>query len=323
MAEPSSGPREIVQLRLEGCRLTTAALPHWVEADLARAVQVGGRHPDVPAVELQASLYREWYAPATPVEPSESWQPPLFGQYRAAHAGSTTYTTAQVVALAPGGIVLATQDGGRPRALLAGDYCQSSSERQGLPPRVGEQLLIIRRQDAPPAEGWWRTWGGGWRPSDPPAALTRLYLAAEPAHLIGLIGGLTAILQQLATPWLLKAAAERTALGRPDAVVVYLPSAELGDAPESAPVIGALAACATGLLEDARPALTASMCRGVALAEDPADGQSFGERQSALVARALIAARSTGEDPLPVLIAELRAAGMDPVRPHIRPRSQL
>jgi hypothetical protein len=286
-------------------------------------VQVAGRHPDVPADELRAILYRDWYAPATPVEPAESWQPPLFGQYRAAHAGSTTFTTAQVVALAPGGIVLAAQNGGRPRAMLAGDYCHSSSERRGLPPRVGEQLLIVRRQDAPPAEGWWRTWGGGWRPSDPPAALTRMYLAAEPAHVLRLIGRLTAMLQELATPWLLKTAAERAALGRPDAVVIYLPSAELGDVPESAALIGALASCATGLLRDARPALTAAICRGVALAEDPADGRSFGERQSALVAQVLISARSSGDDPHQVLVAGLRAAGMDPVRPHIRPRSQL
>ena len=302
----------------------TGSLPRWVEVDLARAVEIAGRHPDVHAGELQAILYRDWYAPATPIEPATSWQPPLFGQYRAAHAGSTTFSAARVVALAPGGIVLAARDGERPRALLAGDYCHSSvSERSGLSPRVGEQLLVVRRQDAPPAEGWWRTWGGGWRPSQPPEALTRLYLAVEHERVLELIGGLTATLQELATPWLLKAAAERVALGRPDAVVVYLPSSDLGDAPESAPLIRTIASCASRLVRDVRPALTYSIERGVALAEDPADGQSFGERQSSLAARALIAARDTGEDPHQVLIAALRAAGLDPVRPHRRPRSQL
>jgi hypothetical protein len=301
--------------------LTAAALPHWVELDLARAVQVADRHPDVPADDLRAILYRDWYAPATPVEPAKSWQPPLFGQYRAAHAGSTTFTSAQVVALAPGGIVLAAQGGGRPRALLVGDYCHSCSERHGLPPKVGEQLLIVRRRTS--GRGLVVTWGGGWRPSAPPVALTRMYLAADPTHVLGLIGRLTAILQELATPWLLKAAAEWAALGRPDAVVIYLPSAELGDRPESAPLIGALASCATGLLREARPALTASIGRGVALAEDPADGRSFGERQSALVAQVLITARSSGDDPHRVLVAGLRAAGMDPVRPHLRTRTPL
>jgi hypothetical protein len=301
----------------------TGPLRHWVERDLARAVDVAGRHPDASVDELQAILYQDWYAPATPVEPAGAWEPPLFGQYRAAHAGSTTFGTARVVALAPGGIVLASQDGERPRALLAGDYCHSSgSERCGLAPRVGEQLLIVRRQDAPPAEGWWRTWGGGWRPSDPPAVLTRLYVAVEPAQVLELISRLTAILQELATPWLLKAAAERAALGRPDAVVVYLPSAELGDAPESARLIGAFAACAGGLVRDARPSLTYSIGPGLALAEDPADGQSFGERQSSLVAQALLAARGSGEDPHRVLIEALRVAGIDPARPHLRPRSQ-
>jgi hypothetical protein len=300
----------------------TGPLPHWVEIDLARAVEVAGRHPDATADELQAILYRDWYAPATPVGPADGWQPPLFGQYRAAHAGSTTFAAARVVALAPGGIVLAAPDGERPRALLAGDYCHSSgSERSGLAPRVGEQLLVVRRQDAPPAEGWWRTWGGGWRPSEPPEALTRLYLAAEQERVLELISRLTATLQELATPWLLKAAAERAALSRPDAVVVYLRSSDLGDAPESAPTIGTLASCASGLVRDVRPALTYSIGRGVALAEDPADGRSFGERQSALVAGALIA-RADGKDSRQALVAALRAAGLDPVRPHLRPRSR-
>jgi hypothetical protein len=298
-------------------------LPHSVEVDLARAVEVAGRHPNAPAGELQAILYRDWYAPATPDEPGASWQPPLFGQYRAAHASSTTFAAARVVALAPGGIVLAARDGERPRALLAGDYCHlSSSERSGLAPRVGEQLLVVRRQDAPPAEGWWRTWGGGWRPSEPPEALTRLYFSVERARVLELIGRLTATLQELATPWLLKAAAEPAALGRPDAVVVYLRSSDLGDAPESAPLIDTLASSANGLVRDVRPALTYSIGCGVALAEDPADGQSFGERLSVLVAGALIASRASGEDPHQVLVAALRAAGLDPVRPHLRPRSQ-
>jgi hypothetical protein len=301
----------------------TGPLPRWVEADLARAVEVAGWHPEASADELQAILYRDWYAPAAPIEPSGTGQPPLFGQYRAAHAASTTFIAAQVVGLASGGIVLAARDGERPRALLAGDYCHSSSERRGLAPRIGEQLLIVQRQDAPPAEGWWRTWGGGWRPSDPPEALTRLYLAVEPARVLELIGRLTAVLQELATPWLLKAAAEQAALGRPDAVVVYLSSADLGEVPESASLIGTLASCASGLVRDVRPALTASIARGVALAEDPADGQSFGERQSSLAAGALIAARDTGEDQHQVLVAALRAAGLDPGRPHLRPRSSL
>jgi hypothetical protein len=300
----------------------TDPLPQWVERDLDRASQIAGRHPEAPADELQAILYRDWYAPAAPVEPIGSGQPPLFGQYRAAHAASTTFVAAQVVALAPGGIVLAARDAERPRALLAGDYCHASPNRRGLAPRVGEQLLIVQRQDAPPAEGWWRTWGGGWRPSDPPEALTRLYFAVEPARVLELIGHLTAVLQELATPWLLKAAAEQAALGRPDAVVIYLPSADLGDVGESAPVIRALASCATGLVREERPALTAAIARGVALAEDPADGQSFGERHSAVVARALLEARRAGADPHPVLVSALRAAGTDPVQPHLRPRSR-
>jgi hypothetical protein len=301
----------------------TGSLPRWVEVDLARAVEVASRHPDAAADELQAILYRDWYAPATPVEPEPSWQQPLFGQYRAAHAGSTTFAAARVVALAPGGIVLAARDGERPRALLAGDYCQpSASERSGLAPQVGEQLLVVRRQDAPPAEGWWRTWGGGWRPSEPPEALTRLYFSVERAQVLELIGRMTARLQELATPWLLKAAAEPAALSRPDAVVVYLRSSDLGNAPESATLIHTLASSANGLVRDVRPALTYSMGRGVALAEDPADGQSFGERHSALLAGALIASRANGEDPCQGLVAALRAAGLDPVRPHLRPRSQ-
>ena len=297
-------------------------LPDWVAADLLRAIDVRRRHSAVSEPELVSILYSEWYAPAEPVEPVANGQPPLFGQYRAAHAGSGGFVDAEVAGLAPGGIVLAAGAGERPRALLPGDYCHpDGSDRAGLAPQVGERLLVVRRQDAPPAEGWWRTWGGGWRPSAPPAALTRVYLAAEPDRVLELVGRLTRILLERAEPWLLKAPADRRALGRPDAVVIYLPSSELAAGPGASDAVVALASCAAGLVRDARPALSLPLARGVALAEDPAGEESFGESVSGIAARALVSEREhPAAESLDALAAALATAGMDPARPYLRPR---
>jgi HopA1 effector protein family len=301
--------------------VSTAGLPEWVSADLTRALQVARWHPDAAAEELASILYSEWYAPAERVDLADGGRPPLFGQYRAAHAGSNSFVEAEVAGLAPGGILLAAAALERPRALLPGDYCHpSGSDRAGLPPRIGERVLIVQRQDAPPADGWWRTWGRGWRPADPPSTLSRIYLAADPDRVLELIGRLTGLLLERTEPWLLKAPADRAALVRPDAVVVYLPSAELGSQPGSDAVITGLASCGAGLVRDARPALTLGLAPGVALAEDPIGEQSFGEWVSGLVAGALVSVRrDDAAGSLAGMVAELSAAGLDPARPYVRP----
>lgn len=282
------------------------------EAALLAAVALGAGHSD--AAELADHLYEHWYAaPAcAPVEFDPAW-PPVTGMLRAGQAAVLRWTPATVARTAGGGVIVARDGAGRRHALLRGDYAHpAGSDRAGLLPQAGEDVLVLARSGAAVDGGWWRTWGGGWDPRTAPAGVTRVYLAPEPARLPALIGALTATLEGLGGPWLVKVGTEPATLARPDALVVYLD--------DGAPARAAVAAGAAGLVRpEPGPPLTAPLAPGIAWAEDPGDGRSFGEVRCGLLAEALLGA--TGRDAAQALAAitqAFAAAGLDPAAPHLR-----
>jgi hypothetical protein len=78
-------------------------------------------------------------------------------------------------------------------------------------------------------------------------------------------------------------------------------------------------------LDDRAPAFTKPLARGLALAEEPGDGQSFGEHRCRLLAEAIVAAGEQGlrtvEQRLAVVRERFRAAGVALDAPYLRPGS--
>ncbi|HEX4611434.1 MAG TPA: T3SS effector HopA1 family protein, partial [Urbifossiella sp.] len=71
------------------------------------------------------------------------------------------------------------------------------------------------------------------------------------------------------------------------------------------------------------PLFTRALAPGLGVAEDPGGALSFGQHRCRLAARAAWAAFSRGDaDPAAVCAELLRAAGLDPDRPHLEPGSR-
>ena len=73
------------------------------------------------------------------------------------------------------------------------------------------------------------------------------------------------------------------------------------------------------------PAFTKRLAPGLGLAEDFGDGGSFGLHRCGLLAEGVVAAREGGrgadDERLAVVVEHLRAAGVDPDAPYLRPGS--
>lgn len=271
--------------------------------------------PAVDSLEaggLAAHLYLNWYAasPST-VDFDPNW-PPLDGMLRVAQAESLGWRAATVARTGGGGVVVARGSDGRGRALLRGGYTRpEASSRCGLAPEAGERIVAVPRSGGIVSEGWWRSWGGGWDPRSAPPGTTRLYLSPDVWALPQLMGALTVLLEERSEPWMIKAATRAESVGRPDAVVLYLADAAAFDA--------VVELCSGRVHPKPGPALTEQLAPGIAWAEDPGDGRSFGESRCLLVADALRRGGRSGF--LDAVEAEFAAAGIDPARPHLRARS--
>jgi lantibiotic modifying enzyme len=105
-------------------------------------------------------------------------------------------------------------------------------------------------------------------------------------------------------------------------VVLYLRSADFRDASS---ILGQVARTLRPHAFDAVPAFTKSIARGVALAEDPGPGLSFGEHRCGLVAAGLIQAFEAGRRDfagrLEAVEAQFNAAGIDLDSPYLSPGS--
>ncbi|MFW5418947.1 hypothetical protein J0910_20225 [Nocardiopsis sp. CNT-189] len=159
---------------------------------------------------------------------------------------------------------------------------------------------------------------GGPRPED----VVRCYLRPAAEAAAGLTAELTGRLNALGARFQLKLASHPDGYERTDAAVAYVPVAEWDRAR------GAVAEVCerfAGELSGEPPCLALRMRPGWAVAVDRArpGSPSFGRGRSALVARGLAAAWRSGArtpaDRLQSVLAELRAAGVDPHRPYLAP----
>lgn len=145
-------------------------------------------------------------------------------------------------------------------------------------------------------------------------ALLRLYLKCEPDSAPDLMRLLTGALERLAFSYQLKILNDPSLYWRSDAAVLYIPSQEYS---RILPVLSAIPLAAGGRV----PALTKPIAVGIALAEDPGDGFSFGMSRCRVLARAVIRAgpSASPQRRLVSLREEFGMAGLDPDTPYVNP----
>lgn len=320
----------------------------WTTTDLAhvgRAVDAVTRAgllsqgSQVDVADLSTWLYTNWYAvrPGSggPIVAADS-PAPRPGVLTAAHAGSDAWEGGVVTRVGVAGVVVVRTADGHQRAVQRGDYASAfGSARVGLLPRVNDTLRIRKRAGCVTAEGWWQTWSSPRRASLE-GQISRVYLTPAVDRLTDVVTATTRVLQRLSRTdglhWTLKVGTHPGTLARPDAIVIYVADADV--AATAGALADGLAEEGPSLLADQSPPFTCVVAPGVAWANDPGDGTSYGEALCHLVATILLGGRSSPGPTAregaagPGLSAvdfagELRQAGVDPVAPHVRRRSTL
>ena len=164
-------------------------------------------------------------------------------------------------------------------------------------------------------------------PPDGPGAQprrVRFYWNVHPGAAPRLVGDITGALLEAGVAYTLKLPVDSTGYDRPDAAVLYV-----GD--EDAMAVRALlpglwCALRHGLHPDV-PALTLRLADGLAFAEQPDGGASFGMHRMGLLADAIVAVVATGVSSrsrrIALVLDRLVASGIDPARPYLNPGSNV
>lgn len=293
----------------------TGSFTPELRARLEHGVQIGldllAESPALSVDDLAGALYGGWYAaPVGEPQVIDPTWPPLAGMLREAHAGSCLVSDATVIRRGAAAVAVVRRDDGSLHAAARGEYLHpDGSPNFGLVPAVGERLAVLSRSGAAVAEGWWRTWGGGWDPHTVAPRLSRLYLAPQLMLLPHLVAALSGVLASASTPWMFKSGIDDYSINRADAVVVYLGDAEVDLRSE-------LARRAVGFVRwVSGPPFTEWIAPGISWSEDPQNGRSFGEERCRLVAEALI---DETDYPLAAIENAFARAGLDPSHPHRR-----
>ena len=263
------------------------------------------------AEALAQLLYTRWYH--TTSNGTRTF--PDVAAYRAAFARGAGFEPGWHVAalrpdVGPGAIV--AERPGEQRLIHATEYAPADPRRLRVVP--GDAVVLSARIDELNG-GFWHLWSPQWR-KGPPKHLVRVYFQVAVGHETAFVTRLCAE-APLTDRWNMKILAGAHPAGRIDAAVVYVDRDEGVRAPWLAPLIAAV----TPWLDEGAPAFTARIAPGVAWAEDPGGGVSFGEHRCGVLARAAF------EEPAALQSARAwrRAAassfareGLDLARPHLQ-----
>lgn len=283
-----------------------------VGRDLHAAVEAAAGAGE--SVDLAEHLYAAWYlglgvdgphgspGPRSPV--SEN----LLDALRAADAATGRWEDGwSVAAVSSKGRVGVVREGRR-RVLHRVDVLPVAGPC--LPPVPGAAVRVTARRDHADPGGFWFTFAGDWDETRPPVGVVRYYWNAPTPALPALVGAVTSALQGAGAAYGFKAVSIPAA-ARPDSAVLYLRRA---DAAALRPVLMAVHRQVGGLLDERTPPLALRLRPGLAVADDPETGESFGQHRCRLVAAGLARARS-----VEAAVAGLVAGGIDPGRPYLNP----
>ena len=191
------------------------------------------------------------------------------------------------------------------RRPLAGLYRQAHAGTTRR--RDDVEVPTIDRCDAIGRDRWWRTWGPQWSPARGRASRLRLLFSPRMDRLSDFIAVATSTLVDVDEPWLIACPTLPSRLRHSGSIVVYLPDTD--------GLRQSLVAAVEPYLRADTPPLCLPLRPGVALAEHPSNGMTFGEHRCHLVALA-IERRDSTTDPLRAIAEVFGAHGISPAEPH-------
>jgi hypothetical protein len=255
--------------------------------------------------ELQRSLYLGFYATGTPVrdaapKPRPARCPDLVDALSRANAGTGCWSTGWLVRSVEAAGIVCERDDLRLMARTDGWRAPAGGEA-----RVGEVVhLLTPKEQLGVSPGCYLAQSNLELGAERDAAIVRVYWNTTAAGALMLMAHLTSLLNDQGLSFRLKVVAHPDAFTRCDAAVLYLLQ---NDFEAAAPALERAFAAVAGELGPAVPAFTKPLAPGVGLAEDPAQGTSFGWHRCGLVAEALVDAHRRGIDALERRLAGARA----------------
>lgn len=280
--------------------------------------------PELSVSALAAALYTRWYA---------QWHPPgnaalqtpevpgVLGVVRAWHAATSQFEPGWMVqAVYPSRAAVVVR-GADQRTIQPADYVNLA--RRAAPLRPGDSVAVTKRRDSEaPEDSWWFTWGASGPATAAP--LLRTYWNANPAFIGPLVGALTTVMEDASLPYMLKCPAATALFGRSDSVVLYFDAASWDSLKRN---LRSGFESVAAHLRPQTPRLALPLAPGVAIAEDPGAGRSFGETRSRAVADGILhalAARIAGpEAVVDAILARLESHGIRPDSPHLQAGSTI
>jgi len=296
--------------------------------DVLAAVEVAARTSSSNEAELAEHLYSDWYLGVAAPDANEfRVRPPgpvdvnLVDVLRARHVDTGRWVSGWTVTSISNRGRIAVASNGQHRVVCRVDVLPVA--RPYLPPRIGERVSITARRDVvDPAGAFWFAYAGGWDENAIPPGLVRFYWNAPRYAAPSVVGSVTRHLAGTRTSYALKVAIGDADVLRPEGVVLYLTTDEVDGA---CPAIREAYREVAAQLRAAVPRLTLRLGHGLAVAEDPDTGESFGQHRCRLVAEAishgLRIGSAGGAETGAALLEHVRAGGIDPKRPHLRPGS--
>lgn len=191
------------------------------------------------------------------------------------------------------------------RRPLAGLYRQAHA---GTTRRIeSDEVPTIERRDAIGRDRWWRTWGPQWSPARGRTSGLRMLFSPEMTALGDFVRAATETLIDVEEPWLLACPTLPSRLRHSGSVVLYLPN---NPDLRSRLIVGL-----DPYVRIDTPPLCLPVNRGVAIAEHPGNGMTFGEHRCHLIALAIERA-AANTTPLRAIAETFAAHGISPAEPH-------
>jgi hypothetical protein len=273
---------------------------------------------------LQQQLYRDFYTPglAQPTNRRDRdalpCRRPFVDALKEANCGKGQLTRDwQVREASEGGIVV--HKGGL-SMVVREEHCSTEA---GERPKAGTIVSLRVPKDLPGiSPGFYIAVAGDELAPQASQDLVRWYWNLSPAGAVAFMQRATSLLQQAGVSYRIKVLNNPLRFTRCDAVVLYHRKAD------TSKVSGILASIYPELVSDLTPripALTKLLAPGVALAEDPGGGESFGLHRCGILATQIVLAHEQGKvtlaERLNVVEKGFASHGISLNRPYLNPGS--
>jgi Lanthionine synthetase C-like protein/HopA1 effector protein family len=272
---------------------------------------------------MQSRLYDDFYLRGGMAEPTvvPMRRGGAFGaadfaeRLSAANSGTGSFQAGWTVA-ASGEDGIVVEQNGLALGALPSD-CRAV-DGNGIVPGA-DVLLRIPKELPSMSPGFYLAVGDAGMPDGP---LTRMYWHLTAPAAVDFVRSVTSRLNAERLRFTAKVIDDPAAFRRCDAGVLYVRKPDYGHVMD---VLAGVYAELQPLLDPDVPALTKPLAPGLAVAEDPGEGESYGFHRCSLLAEGLLAAFDAGESAIEArveaVLDTLSGAGVDVARPYLSPGS--